>query len=60
MRRIAAVFLGTAALLGALATPAAAAPGPGTAEVAAANVVDVARNAITGVEVTLGNVTAGL
>ncbi|MBP2404100.1 hypothetical protein [Streptomyces syringium] len=59
MRRIAAVFLGTAALLGALATPASAAPSGGTVETAAANLVDVARNAITGVEVTLDNVTSG-
>ncbi|MFH8694523.1 hypothetical protein [Streptomyces chartreusis] len=60
MRRTAAVILGTAAILGALAVPTAAAPAGGTVETAAANVVDVARNAVTGVEVTLDNITSGL
>ncbi|WP_328430287.1 hypothetical protein [Streptomyces sp. NBC_00443] len=59
-RRTAAVILGTAAILGALAVPATAAPAVGTVETAAANVVDVARNAVTGVEVTVDNITSGL
>ncbi|MFD9070834.1 hypothetical protein [Streptomyces lasiicapitis] len=60
MRRTAAVILGTAALLGVLATPASAAPGPGTVDAAAASAVATVQNAITGLVVTVTNVTGTL
>ncbi|MGW2597151.1 hypothetical protein [Streptomyces klenkii] len=60
MRRITAVLLGTATLLGVLATPAVAAPGGGIASTAAASTVATARNALTGLVVTVTNVTGTL
>ncbi|MFD7236402.1 hypothetical protein ACFWAT_13990 [Streptomyces syringium] len=60
MRRTAAVILGTAALLGALATPASATPGGDTASTAAESLVATAKNVVTGVEVTVDNVLAAL
>lgn len=56
MRRIAAVFLGTAALLGALATPASA----GSVDTATAQVVASVQNLATGVQTAVGNLTSGL
>ncbi|MDT0449944.1 hypothetical protein [Streptomyces hesseae] len=55
MRRIAAVLLGTVALLGVLATPASADVG-GTAGALVATLQDT----VTGVETSLGNLTSGL
>ncbi|GGO35853.1 hypothetical protein [Streptomyces lasiicapitis] len=62
MRRTAAVILGTAALLGVLATPASAAPAPGGGLVGttAESLVATVKNAVTGVEVTVDNVIATL
>ncbi|WP_405650546.1 hypothetical protein [Streptomyces sp. RK9] len=61
MRRTAAVILGTAALLGALATPASAAtPGGGLVGVTAESLVATVKNLVTGVEVTVDNVLAAL
>ncbi|MFD5698990.1 hypothetical protein [Streptomyces lasiicapitis] len=61
MRRTAAVILGTAALLGILATPAsAAAPGGGLVGTTAESLVATVKNAVTGVEVTVDNVIAHL
>ena len=55
MRRLAAVFLGTAALLGALATPASA----DTADTVA-SVTATAQNLVSGVRSVLGNAASGL
>ncbi|MFI1176954.1 hypothetical protein [Streptomyces melanogenes] len=60
MRRITAVLLGSAALLGVLATPAVAAPGGGTASTAAASAVATTQNAIAGLVLTVTNVTGTL
>lgn len=60
MRRIAAVILGTAALLGALATPAIADPDSSAVGGAAASAAATAQNLITGVEATVDNLTGGL
>ncbi|MGI5529316.1 hypothetical protein ACQEVX_18540 [Streptomyces syringium] len=60
MRRIAAVLLGTAALLGALATPATAAPGGGTVDTTVAALTATVGNAIAGVQTVIANVTTGL
>ncbi|MFI6683199.1 hypothetical protein [Streptomyces sp. NPDC050485] len=60
MRRTAAVILGTAALLGALATPASAAPRGGTVATTVASVTATAGNAIVGVQSVISNATAGL
>ncbi|MEV5141776.1 hypothetical protein AB0K71_18095 [Streptomyces syringium] len=60
MRRIAAVILGTAALLGALATPATADPDSSAivGTVAAAN--DTVQNFVTGAVTIANNATGGL
>ncbi|GAA2454528.1 hypothetical protein ACFPFX_33885 [Streptomyces mauvecolor] len=60
MRRITAVLLGTAALLGVLATPAIAAPGVGNTSATVQTLLATAQNTITGAQVTIGNMTGGL
>ncbi|WP_125263137.1 hypothetical protein [Streptomyces alboflavus] len=60
MRRTTAVLLGTVAFLGILVTPAAAAPGPGTVDATAASAVTTVQNLITGLVVTVTNVTGTL
>ncbi|MBB5117985.1 hypothetical protein AF335_09785 [Streptomyces eurocidicus] len=60
MRRITAVLLGAAALLGVLTTPAIAAPGDGTVETLAGSAVITVQNALTGAVVTITNVTGTL
>ncbi|MEV4922755.1 hypothetical protein [Streptomyces roseoverticillatus] len=60
MRRIAAVVLGTAALLGALATPAAADPDSSAIGGTAASAAATVQNLITGAEATVDNLTGGL
>ncbi|MEV6778400.1 hypothetical protein [Streptomyces syringium] len=52
---MAAVFLGTAALLGALATPASA----GSVDTTVASVVATTPNALTGAQSAVGNLTTG-
>lgn len=60
MRRITVVLLGTVALLGALAAPATAAPGGGTASAATSSLVVTVQNAVTGLYATATNVTGTL
>ncbi|WP_438296050.1 hypothetical protein [Streptomyces sp. HUAS TT7] len=60
MRRITAVLLGTAALLGTLATPATAAPGVGNTSTTVQALLATAQNTITGAQVTVRNMTGGL
>ncbi|MFI6475391.1 MULTISPECIES: hypothetical protein [unclassified Streptomyces] len=60
MRRITAVLLGTAALLGALTTPATAASGVGNTSATVQTLLATAQNTITGAQVTVRDMTGGL
>ncbi|MEU8547656.1 hypothetical protein AB0C81_11740 [Streptomyces roseoverticillatus] len=60
MRRTAAVILGTAALLGVLATPALADTDGSTVANTATAAVNTVQNLITGVEATVDNASEGL
>ncbi|KOU39600.1 hypothetical protein [Streptomyces sp. WM6378] len=60
MRRITAVLLGTAALLGALTTPATAASGAGNTSATVQALLATAQNTITGAQVTVRDMTGGL